>query len=568
MILQAMGEKTQALACYERAVQLQPDFQDALLNYGVLLRETWQHHKALECFERLLVLAPNHHSALANCATLLDQMSMPERSIPMFERLVQLAPDHPYGLGMLAYDRLRSCDWRDVDQLNARILDGVRAKRQTCRPFALMAMPSTARDHFLAARVFAQQRFPKAPIALWNGERYTHERLRVGYVSPDFREHPVSHLMTGIFERHDRTRFETYAISIGNNDGSRFRTRLEGSFDHFLDLAALSPRLIAERVRALEIDVLVDLAGFTSDGRPDIFSWRPAPVQVGFLGYPGTMGTDYMDFIVADRHVVPPEHQPFFAERVAYMPDTYLPTDVNLQVAERTPTRAECGLPEAGPVLCAFSHNFKIHPHLFDSWMRLLRAVPDATLWLMGRKGPMQANLQREAAARGVDPARLVFAGRVPAVGDHLARYRLASLFLDTWPYNAHTTAADALLAGLPVVTLQGEAFPARVAASLLHAIGLPDLVTQTLPDYEALVLRLLGSPAELAALKARLQANRSTQPLFDSERFCRNLEGLFLQMHAATPQLQSPHGAASSTPASTAANTPAAHQAVGVLAA
>ena len=534
MLFKALGRNLDALQSYDQALRIAPDYQDVLLNSGVLLREVWRHHESLERFERLLAINPVHEAALANCATLLDQLSRPDRSIPMFERLLQVNRRHPYGLGMLAYDRLRSCDWTDHETLAQEIVEGIRAGRKSCRPFALMAIPSSASDHGLAARTFAQDKFPTASYPLWRGERYSHSRLRVAYVSPDFREHPVSHLMTGIFQRHDRSRFETIAISIGMNDHSDFRARLEQSFDQFLDLAPLSSLQIAQRIRELEVDVLVDLAGYTSDGRPDIFTHRPAPVQVGFLGYPGTLGSQTMDYILADRHVIPPEHKASYVEEVVYLPDTYLPTDSGLKISPNTPTRAECGLPEEGAVLCAFSHNFKIHPALFATWMRVLQQAPGSVLWLAAREGPMRDNLRSAALARGVDPARLVFAKRVPKIEDHLARYRLADLFLDTWPYNAHTTAADALSAGLPVVTLQGDAFPARVAASLLHAIGLPELITTSMHGYEVLAQQLLSDRPRLADIKSRLGVNKVTQPLFDSDRFCRNLEAAFSAMQPA----------------------------------
>ena len=532
MLLYGSGDSEQALQRYDRAIKLAPQYADALLNSGVLLRELFQHHKALERFEQLLRFHPEHLIALGNCATLLAQVGQPQRSIAMFDRLVRLDPHHPYAPGMLCYERLRSCDWTDLEPLSKAIIEGVRAERRVCKSFALMALQSSARDQFLCARVFANERYPRPAHSLWNGERYAHDRLRIGYVSPDFREHPVSHLMSGIFERHDRSRFEIIAISIGMDDGSRFRKRLEGSFDQFIDLAGQGSLQIAQRIRALEVDILIDLAGYTSDARPEVFAHRPAPIQVNYLGYPGSMASDHYDYIVADRHVIPPEHQAFYSERVAYLPDSYLPTDTGLKISERTPTRAECGLPEVGPVLCAFSHNFKINPPLFDAWMRILQQLPGSVLWLASRAGPMQDNLRREAQERGIDPARLVFAGRVPQVEDHLARYRLADLFLDTSPYNAHTTAADALMAGLPVVTCQGDAFPARVAASLLHAIGLPELITSRMADYEALVVQLVQDPARLQAIKDRLAANRHTHALFDSDRFCRNLEAALTLMH------------------------------------
>jgi predicted O-linked N-acetylglucosamine transferase (SPINDLY family) len=285
----------------------------------------------------------------------------------------------------------------------------------------------------------------------------------------------------------------------------------------------------------MEIDIAIDLAGFTADSRMEIFARRPAPVQVGFLGYPGTTGTPYIDYLLADRHTAPATHHRFFDERVVWLPDAYLPVDASLRPDPRTPSRAECGLPDTGFVFCAFSHDYKITPPLFDVWMRLLAAVDGAVLWLVSRNATSQRNLRAAAQARGVAPERLVFASRVPRVEDHLARYGQADLFLDTHPYNAHTTAADALLAGLPVLTFSGDAFPSRVAGSLLHAAGLPELVTTSAADYEALAMALARDPARLAALRARLRAARDTAPLFDTRGYTRGLEAALIAMWRRT---------------------------------
>ena len=531
MVLQALGRKEEALQSYDEAVRVKPDYTEALINSGALLREMQRHLPAIEKFNQVLGIDPNHESALGNCGILLTEFKRSDKAIAMFERLLQINPDYAYGLGLLCYERLHACDWTDFDALSQRIAAGLRAGKRACKTLGLMAISGSASDHFLAARIFAQHWCPKQPLSLWQGERYPHRRIRIAYVSPDLREHPVGHLMAGVFERHDKSRFETIAISLGVDDGSRLRARMKSAFDHFIDVRGQGSLQIARLMREMEVDIAIDLAGYTSDARTDIFSYRPAPLQVGYLGYPGTMGTDYFDFILADRVVIPPEHQPFYSERVAYLPDTYLPTDAGIEIAERTPTRAECGLPETGAVLCSFSHDYKIHPDTFDVWMRILRKTPGSVLWLVSRNEFSQANLRRAAEVRGVDPARLVFAGRVPRVEDHLARYRLADVFLDTAPYNAHTTAADALMAGLPVVTWLGNAFPSRVAASLLHAIGLPELVTNSLAEYEALVLKLLCDAPLLARTKARLAANKHTHALFDTDAFCRNFEAACLSM-------------------------------------
>jgi predicted O-linked N-acetylglucosamine transferase (SPINDLY family)/predicted SAM-dependent methyltransferase len=532
MVLHALGRRDEALASYDEAIRLKPDYTEALLNSGALLREQHRHQQALERFNRVLTINPAHESALGNAAILLTEFKQSDQAIAMFERLLKLNPEYPYGPGLLSYERLHACDWTDFEQLSAQIKTGLRAGRKVTKTLGLMAISDTASDHFLAARIFARQWFPKAPSALWNGERYAHDKIRIAYVSPDLREHPVGHLTAGLFERHDKSRFETIAISLGIDDQSRLRARMQQSFDRFIDARGMGARQIAELMREMEVDIAIDLAGYTSDSRIDIFAHRPAPLAITWLGYPGTLATDYFDHILADRHVIPPEHEAFYSENVVRLPHTYLPTDPSIEIAAETPTREACGLPAEGPVLCSFSHDYKIHPDMFAAWMRILKQLPGSVLWLVSRNAFSQANLRRAAEAEGVDPARLIFAQRVPRVEDHLARYRLADVFLDTTPYNAHTTAADALMAGLPVVTCMGNAFPARVAGSLLHAIGLPELITRTLADYEKLVVDLVSDRARLADVKARLAANRTTHPLFDSAGFCRDLETTLIRLH------------------------------------
>jgi predicted O-linked N-acetylglucosamine transferase (SPINDLY family)/ubiquinone/menaquinone biosynthesis C-methylase UbiE len=536
--LQALGRKQEALSAFDAALRIQPDYREALINSGVLLRDLLRHLEALERFNRILTIDPTSTTALANCAILLTEFKQSEQAIKMFERLLELSPDFDYGLGLLCYERLHICDWTDYESLVDRIIEGLRAGRRSCKTLALMAICDSAEDHFKAAKIFAAGYCPRQPISLWQGDQYHHDRIRIAYVSPDFREHPVGHLMAGVFEHHDKSRFETIAISLGMDDQSRLRERMLKAFDHFIDARLMGSRQIAEKMREMEVDIAIDLAGYTSDSRIDVFAYRPAPVQVGYLGYPGTLGTDYMDYIIADRHVIPEEHQPFFNERVIYLPDSYLPTDDSIRISERTPTRAECGLPETGFVFCSFSHDYKITPAIFSVWMRLLAQVSGSVLWLMSRNESSQRNLRREAERHDIDHARLIFASRVPRVEDHLARYRQADLFLDTHPYNAHTTAADALMAGLPVVTYMGDAFPARVAGSLLHTAGMPELIAHSLEDYEALALGLANHPKRLADLKRHLLANQATQPLFDTGNFCLNMEALYLKMWCTTEDM------------------------------
>lgn len=533
-VLQAMGNKEEALRSYDAALEIEPESQEVLLNSGALLRSMFRHKDALERFNKILAINPGHVAALGNCGIMLTEFKQSEQAIAMFEQLIRIKPDFDYALGLLFYERMHICDWTGHGALGQQILDSVRAGQRVCKSLAFMSLSDEARDHQAAAQIFAAHYNPGRATALWTGERYRHRKIRLAYVSPDFREHPVGHLMAGVFEQHDKSRFETIAISLGIDDQGRLRSRMVEAFDQFIDARDMSSAQIAQLMRTLEVDIAVDLGGYTSDTRTDIFSYRPAPVQVNYLGYPGTMGVDYFDYILADRHIIPPEQQQFYNEKVVYLPDTYLPTDNSVQISPRTPTRGECGLPETGVVFCSFSHDYKISPPVFDVWMRLLAQVPGSVLWLMSRGELAQRNLRKEAQARGVDPSRLVFAGRVPLVEDHLARYRQADVFLDTHPYNAHTTAADALMAGLPVVTYMGHSFPSRVAGSVLHAVGLPELATHSLAEYEALALRLAQDPDLLAATKAKLAGNQANFSLFDTQGFCFNLEAAYIAMWRA----------------------------------
>lgn len=538
-LYQRSGDMEAALRSFDEALAIDPNYVEVLLNSGALLRGMFRHKDALERFNKILTINPEHAAALGNCGIMLTEFKQSEQAIALFEKLVQIAPEYDYGLGLLHYERMHICDWRGYETLSQRIIEGVRAGKRVCKTLAFMAVSDSAEDHFKAAQIFSQHYCPPAKEVLHQGQAYGHAKIRLAYVSPDFREHPVGHLMAGIYERHDKTRFETIAISLSLDDGSRLRARMEKAFDHFIDARSMSARQIAQLMRDMEVDIAVDLGGFTSDTRTEIFSYRPAPVQVNYLGYPGTMGAPFYDYILADRHIIPPEHQAFYSEKVAYLPHTYLPTDNSVQVSERTPTRAECGLPESGLVFCSFSHDYKISPAVFDCWMRLLQQTPGSVLWLVSRAPATQTHLRREAQARGVAPERLVFASRVPLVEDHLARYRQADIFLDTHPYNAHTTAADALMVGLPVVTYTGGSFPSRVAGSLLQAIGMGELVADSLAGYEALALALARDPQRLASLRARILDNAKTHPLFDTPRFCRDLEDTLASLRADAPGSQ-----------------------------
>jgi protein O-GlcNAc transferase len=435
----------------------------------------------------------------------------------------------PLAAGSRLGARLTLCDWAGFDGDVERLRTSARSGGLDSAPFPLLSIPSTPAEQLQCARSYlAHGTKPKPP--LWRGERYEHPRIRLAYLSADLRDHPVAQLMAGVFEAHDRSAFETYAIAFGPDRDDPLRARLRQAFEHFIVLDDRDDQLAAELLRELEIDIAVDLMGYTRHCRTGILARRPAPVQVNYLGYPGTMGADFIDYIIADRHVIPPEDAVHYAERVVHLPVTLQPNDARRAIAHDPGTRAAAGLPDDGFVFCCMNNAYKISPIVFDVWMRLLRAVPRSVFWLSVR-GTAAENLRREAQARGIDGNRLVFAARVDSHADYLARYRLADLFLDTLPYNAHTTASDALWAGLPLLTCTGSTFASRVATSVLHAVGLPELATADLAQYEALALELATHPARLAELRSRLAEHRTTYPLFDTARFCRDLEHAFRHM-------------------------------------
>jgi predicted O-linked N-acetylglucosamine transferase (SPINDLY family) len=352
----------------------------------------------------------------------------------------------------------------------------------------------------------------------------------LAYLSADFHDHPTAYLMAELFERHDRNKFEILGISSGPDRRSEMRSRLIAAFDRFVDVRRVSDLEAARLLRDAEVDIAIDLKGFTQNCRPNILAHRPAPIQVNYLGYPGTLGAEYIDYILADEFVIPGDHQIHYSEKVVYLPGCYQVNDTKRKIAERTPARAEVGLPEQGFVFCCFNNSFKLTPRIFDIWMRLLSRIDNSVLWLLQGSATAESNLRREAQARDIDPSRLIFAPRMK-LEKHLARHRLADLFLDTLPYNAHTTASDALWTGLPVVTCAGTTFAGRVAGSLLQAVGLPELVTTTLEDYEALALRMATDQGLLRESKEKLARNRLTAPLFDSERFRVHIETAYTTM-------------------------------------
>ncbi|OAI43794.1 hypothetical protein AYO42_05725 [Rhizomicrobium sp. SCGC AG-212-E05] len=526
--LRRMGE---ALASYGQALDLRPDYAEALNNRAVALWSLKRFAESLADCDAALIVRPGFADALYNRGNALLETGKPQDALENYEAALAADPDHPNALSGLANAAMTIGDWARTARLAPVLKADVLAGKSVIQPFVLMGYWDDNELQLRCSQNYVRQTGPGRQPPMWKGEKYSHDKIRVAYLSADFHQHVTAALTVEMFERHDRERFEIFAVSFGPEDGSAMRQRLIGAFDRFHDARLQTDREVANLLKQWEIDIAVDLGGHTSGARPWVLAHRPAPVQVKYMGYPGTSGSGFIDAIIADRTVVPPDQDQFFSEKIAALPDTLWVTDTRTEILP-APTRAEAGLPESGFVFCCFNHNWKITAPLFDIWMRLLSQVDGSVLWLLQGNDAIRANLRREAEARGIDPGRLTFAARTtPEL--HLARQQLADLFLDTLPYNAHTTASDALWAGLPLVTTPGNSFPARVAASILKAANLPELIADDLARYEALALELARNPARLADIRQQLAARRVSAPLFDTARFTRNLEAAYAALLA-----------------------------------
>lgn len=558
-----------ALASFETAIKLRPSFAKAYHYRGLVLRRLWRHEEALQSFVRSTVLDPKQVKSFCGMGNSLRELGRFEDAIQCFDRALQLTPDTPeaicskgrvllslnraeeasrclerllelpseagrhddYALGHLLHARLMCCDWRDYDSLSNEITTAVMAGKAVTLPSLLLVTSDSPDAQRECASAFYRENWASISASPASTASSADSRIRVAYVSSDFREHPVSQLLVRLIETHDRERFEIFGIALRPKHESELGHRIASAFDHFIDATDVGDAEVAATMRRLNIDIAVDLNGYTDGCRPGIFAHRAAPVQVGYLGYAGTLGAPYMDYIIADRTVIPEDAQQFYAEKVAHLPDCFLPNDAELTLGDVPPDRASHGLPEQGFVFCCFNNHYKITPTMFRLWMTLLRSIEGSVLWLAKRSDIVIQNLRREAHECGVDPNRLIFAERTPKLQDHLARQRLADLFLDTLPFNAHTTACNALWAGLPVLTCAGQSYAGRVAASLLTAVGLPELITTSLDSYRELALHLATTPTKLAELRQRLAENRSRCALFNGDRYRGHLETAYTFM-------------------------------------
>ncbi|MDZ4850623.1 MAG: tetratricopeptide repeat protein [Pirellulaceae bacterium] len=569
------GDLSRAAQMYRQILQGNPQHPSALHLMGVLEMQLGRNDIAIEWIRRAIALAPNEPTFYNNLGLALINRQETDSAIDVFKRGVQLQPNGKelhFNLGIaykaanrhleasqsfrkaielspesidyalaLVHELQQLCEWNEVERLAQRVVDAVDNRNldlagASISPFSFLSLPipTTAPQQLRCARIWTEGRQPGSTTDSHIQLRRVSEKrpasIKVGYLSADFRDHPIAYLMAELFEKHDREHFEIFGYSIGRRDGSDIGERVIRSFDHFRDLHPLTYIEAARQISLDEIDILVDLQGHTDQARVEILACRPAPIQVNYLGYAGTMGADFIDYILVDDYVVPPDQQAHFSECLVHLPGCYMVNDRQREIAPRTPTRAEVGLPDQAIVFCAFNAFYKTTRQMFDVWMRLMNAIPESVLWL--REGDLNAmmNLRREARLRNVTSDRLVFAPSV-SMPEHLARQRLADLFLDTFPYNQHSTACDALRVGLPVVTLSGETFASRIAGSLLRAVNLTELIANNINEYEKIAADLAKSPNKMANIRSRLQREIERTPLFDGTAFARKLEQAFRSM-------------------------------------
>ncbi|MDZ4849859.1 MAG: tetratricopeptide repeat protein [Pirellulaceae bacterium] len=534
-VLAELGILDNALACFEHAIKLQPNYADAHYNLGNIFRLQDKLPDAIRAYENARRLNPDFVNAYNNLGNVLVMMKKYDEAAETFRQACQVRPDCAGLMTTLVHQRLHLCDWNGIEDLARNAIAIAEQKRfqeidLLITPFEFLTLPvvtSAALQH-QCNRQWSRRVSDEAGCPVGDSSRFSarpaRSKIRLGYLSSDFHNHATAWLAVEMFEAHNRDEFEVIAYSFGQDDRSAIRGRLVDAFDRFHDIKACSHRQAAQRICDDEIDILVDLKGYTTGSRAEILALRPAPIQVNYLGFPGTMGADFIDAIIVDAFVAPTDQQPFFTERLVHLPGCYQVNDRHRKISPETPLRSDCGLPADGLVFCAFNSSYKVTPRMFDTWVRLLDAIPTSVLWQMESNPYVQGNLRREATERGISPDRLVFAPMVPHA-QHLARHRLADLFLDTFPVNAHTTASDALWMGLPIITLAGETFVSRVAGSLLNALGLSECIASSFDEYESIALLYAQDPKKLEALRSRLTLQLEQASLFDGRVFAGNIE-------------------------------------------
>ena len=540
MTLYELKRFEEALGCYDEALAINPSFAEAWSNKGSVFWSQRKFDEAFVCYSKAIELNPQAQQYWHNLGVNFSSVKLHKDALLAYDKVLGIDPDFPYLMGTWLHTKMLLADWSNLDDKLKTLDLKIEAGKKVATPFSILGLSTSEAINQKVAKIQIQAKFPFNSI-LGPLKKNENNKIKLGYFSADFKTHAVAALIANLIEVHDRNSFEVIGFSYGEaSPDDQMRERLSKAFDEFIDIRDKSDPEVALLSREMGIDIAIDLGGHTADARRGIFAFRAAPVQVNYLGYPGTLGAEYFDYIIADKILIPKANEQFFTEKIAFLPHTYQPNDRKKEISQKQFTRTELGLPENGFIYCCFNNNYKITPKTLDSWCRILQSVPNSVLWLLEDNQVAGLNLCNEAKKRGVDPARLLFAPRMDS-SDHLARHQLADLFIDTVPYNAHTTASDALWTGLPVLTLLGDTFAGRVAGSLLNAIGLNELITNTQNEYESLAIDLGNNRDKLKSIKQKLFSNRLATPLFDIEIYTRNIEKAYQVMHQKHGERQPP---------------------------
>ena len=529
--LKELGRLNEAEISLRQAIALKPNYAEAYYNLGVMFKKLGRLDEAEISYTQAIVLKPDHAEAYFNLAAIQNLLGRKDDSLVNYNHAYDLKPDTDFLLGELVHLKMSLCMWDDLPKLCHELTEKINNEKKVSSPFILLSLIDDPAIHRKAAEIYSHSEFPKYDIFPKITRYHDHKVIKIGYFSADFNNHPVSSLSAELYEIHDRKKFEIHAFSFGKDTKDEFNIRIKKGVDHFHDVRLMSNHEVVKLARSLEIDIAIDLMGITKESRQSIFAMSVAPIQVNYLGYPSTMAADYMDYLIADHTLIPDEKQKNYLEKIAYMPNSYQPNLSKRSIFEISPSRQEQKLPEKSFVFCCFNNQSKITPSTFAGWMRILKATNDSVLWLLVKGISATNNLKKEAIKFGINKDRLIFA-RYISNDDHLKRIQLADLFLDTSPYNAHTTASDALKMGLPVLTYIGKSFASRVAASLLKAVNLPELITATQEEYESLAIKLATDSKKMKIIKNKLVDNLSTSPLYNTSLYIQHLEVAYLTMY------------------------------------
>ncbi len=517
------GKLNKAIESYNNAISIKPNYAKGFINLGAAFKYQGKLDEAIEAYNKALSLKPDYIEAYHNLGNAFTDQGKQDEAIEAYEKALSLKPDYEAARVQKLYQQANICDWHSIEK-DRKLIPSLGISEKHINPLAILSLEDAPKRHYMRSKIYAKNNFPEKPMSFPTKTLKKSERIRIGYFSSDFVSHPVAYLIAKVIEIHNRDKFDIFAYSLIGSKDDELRKRLTKSFDVFKDVSGISDKEVAVLCRQDNIDIAIDLNGYTRNSRSSIFAYRAAPIQINFLGFPGTMGADFIDYIIADKYLIPPNNSKYFTEKQLYLPNTYMPTDNSREFSNRLISRSDMGLPDKAFVFCCFNNNYKISDLEFDIWMRLLSKVKGSVLWLRRSNQLSDKNIIKAAKKRNICASRIVFADKLP-MKEHLTRHKLADLFIDTFSFNAHTTASEALWSGLPVVTKQGQGFAARVAASLLNAIGLPELITENDHDYESLILELATNPNKLFQIKEKLAANRLSQPLFDTELYTKHLE-------------------------------------------